>query len=177
MTSLNPEFVAQVTRIAEALDRLDYFQLLRIERTASSGQIRSAYHAQAAKFHPDRYHHFGNDDLNRDLTRIAKRISEAYLVLRAEDKRAHYIAAISGSEREANLRYRDEQQRQEKDTAEGTTHQGRQMYHQARAAWNSGDRTGAINSLKMAVVYEPGNEHFATLLAQWREEVQGGENG
>lgn len=64
--------------------KADYYEILEIERTASDGEIKTAYRKLAMKWHPDR-----NPD-NKDAEDKFKECSEAYSVLSDADKRAAY---------------------------------------------------------------------------------------
>jgi curved DNA-binding protein len=61
----------------------DYYETLEVPRTASAEEIRSAYRRLARKYHPD---------VNKepDAEDRFKQISEAYEVLRDDEKRARY---------------------------------------------------------------------------------------
>ena len=61
----------------------DYYEALEVPRTASSEDIRRAYRRLARKYHPDVNKEPGAEDR-------FKHISEAYEVLRDEDKRRRY---------------------------------------------------------------------------------------
>jgi curved DNA-binding protein len=61
----------------------DYYEALEVPRTASSEDIRRAYRNLARKYHPDVNKEPGAEDR-------FKEISEAYEVLRDEEKRARY---------------------------------------------------------------------------------------
>ena len=61
-----------------------YYKTLEVERTASDGEIKSAFRKQAMQFHPDR-----NPNDNAAEHRF-KEINEAYEVLKDPDKRATY---------------------------------------------------------------------------------------
>lgn len=172
MTQLNPQFVAQVTKIREVLDTLDYFQLLRLPYDAIDDEVREGYHQQARTFHPDRYMHLGVDDLVRDLTVITKRIVEAYVVLREPSQRAHYLEGIQGDDRAANLRFQEAQQDDAKERAEGSTQQGRKLIVEATASYDRGDVTGAVQTLKTALLYEKDNQGLENMLAEWTEELK-----
>ncbi len=171
--SLDPAFIKKVQVIAATLDQLDYFQLLALTPEADAATIRAAYHRQARRFHPDRYQHLGDAALVADLTRVSKRVTEAYVVLRDDAKRKRYIDGITGPDRAARLRFgeADEaQERQAKEEETGKTPQVKQFYNSARLAHANGDLQGALKNLKMALMYEPDNSVFKELLVAWSEE-------
>lgn len=62
----------------------DYYELLGVSRDASEGEMKKAYRKQAMKFHPDR------NPGNKEAEHKFKEVSEAYDVLRDEQKRAAY---------------------------------------------------------------------------------------
>ena len=61
----------------------DYYDVLGVERTAGSDQIRKAYRDLARRHHPD-------VSREPDATERFQQINEAYEVLRDEEKRANY---------------------------------------------------------------------------------------
>jgi len=65
-------------------DKRDYYELLGVDRKASTEEIRSAYRKLALKYHPDR-----NPD-DKEAESKFKTISEAYDVLSDEKKRPLY---------------------------------------------------------------------------------------
>lgn len=62
----------------------DYYQILDVERTATTEEIKKAYKKLAFKYHPDR-----NPGDNEAVEKF-KEINEAYQVLGDENKRAQY---------------------------------------------------------------------------------------
>src|SRR5499427_5164348 len=61
-----------------------YYETLSVERTASDGDIKSAFRKQAMQWHPDR------NSGDKDAEHRFKEINEAYEVLKDGDKRAAY---------------------------------------------------------------------------------------
>ena len=64
--------------------KVDYYELLEVQRTASDGELKSAYRKLAMKWHPDR------NPGNKECEAKFKEINEAYDVLKDEQKRAAY---------------------------------------------------------------------------------------
>src|SRR3954463_14427583 len=64
--------------------KADYYELLEVTRSASDGELKSAYRKLAMKWHPDR------NPGNKECEAKFKEINEAYDVLKDEQKRAAY---------------------------------------------------------------------------------------
>ncbi|NQY43504.1 MAG: molecular chaperone DnaJ [Legionellales bacterium] len=65
-------------------DKQDYYQLLGVERNASSSEIKRAYRKLAMKYHPDRNAGSAEAELK------FKQIKEAYEILSDNEKRSRY---------------------------------------------------------------------------------------
>ena len=62
----------------------DYYEVLEVTRTVNDGELKAAYRKLAMKWHPDR------NPGDKDCEHKFKEISEAYEVLKDEQKRAAY---------------------------------------------------------------------------------------
>src|SRR5579875_1235135 len=70
--------------MATSTMKRDYYEVLSVERTASDGEIKTAYRKLAMQYHPDR------NPNNPAAEEKFKECSEAYAVLSDADKRAAY---------------------------------------------------------------------------------------
>ncbi len=70
--------------MATSTMKRDYYEVLSVERTASDGEIKTAYRKLAMQFHPDR------NPNNPQAEEKFKECSEAYAVLSDGEKRAAY---------------------------------------------------------------------------------------
>jgi len=148
---------AQIRALARMLDRMDYYKLMRLERTANSTQIRESFHRLRRLLHTDRYM---NDEADvRDAAdRISKRINEAYVVLRSS-RRAVYDKALA----QGTLRYSEELEssaREESEADRGRTPNGRRFFALVVEDERRGDHAKALANLKMALAFEPQNPAF-----------------
>src|ERR1700742_5005827 len=70
--------------MATATMKMDYYEVLEVERTASDTELKAAYRRLAMQWHPDR------NPNNPEAEEKFKACSEAYQVLSDPDKRAAY---------------------------------------------------------------------------------------
>jgi len=68
----------------------DYYTVLGVSRLAKPDEIKSAYHAHARRFHPDRFHGDANKMLHARVEAIFTRVAQAYETLRIRSARATY---------------------------------------------------------------------------------------
>ncbi|MEW5852438.1 MAG: DnaJ domain-containing protein [Myxococcota bacterium] len=87
---LGREKTRRVMAVYRLLDRLDLYQLLGVERTASADDVMAAFHALSLEFHPDRYTWLPSGALRDRLTAIYRRVTEAFRVLSDPQERAAY---------------------------------------------------------------------------------------
>jgi len=170
---MDPQFLIEVEALAGALAELDYFGILKVPQTAGAADIKEAYYRESRAYHPDRFAAVPSDVLRERVGRIYRRINEAYTVLRDDQKRAKYLADVTGPERAQKLRFTeaDEQQVREEQKKKleeqlGTTPNGRKFYAAALADVAAERWDAAERALRSALMYEPGNAKFKETLAQ-----------
>ena len=130
----------EVRALAKLVDELDYYQLLELDRSAPASAIKQAYYAVSRKLHPDANRQLVGAERDA-LARIAKRISEAYQVLRDQRRRQAYDAQLAGGQRRIAL---------------------------AEADLDKGDLQSAARNMKMALTFEPANDGFKKVAEQIR---------
>ena len=170
---MNIEFIMEVEQRAAALERLDYFEVLRLPQTAGADEVKAAYYRESRTYHPDRYAALPSPQLRDLIARIYRRINEAYTVLRDDAKRQRYLADVTGPERERKLRFTEaeesavkEEQKRKLEEQYGRTPNGRKLYAAALKDADGKRWDAAERSLKAALMYEPENAKFKELLAQ-----------
>ncbi len=165
MSGLAP---AELRALANVIDELDYYELLEAPRGASASALREAYHAASRRFHPDANRHL-DTDLRGAVERIAKRVTEAYSVLRDPRRRRLYDEALGAGRRRLQLvESAAEAGRRSRDEREGRTPHGRRLFAQATSDLARGDVSGAIRNLQLALTYEPANDGFRAQLEELR---------
>jgi len=152
---------AEIKALAGLLDELDYYQLLETEPGCKASELKRAYYGVSRRFHPDANRHRPND-IRQAAEQIAKRITEAYSVLRDPRRRKVYDGRLSGgngarlqlaeAEAEADRKHIEERM--------GGTPNGRRFFTLATGDIDRGDLASAERNLKMAVTYEPSNPYF-----------------
>jgi curved DNA-binding protein CbpA len=162
-----PVFFAEAEMRAGSLEQLDYFQLFQLPIAATPREIKEAYYRESRLYHPDRFGPLPDPELKERLTAIYKRITEAYVVLRDDKKRAKYLADLAGPEREKKLRYTEasevEQKAESKKALEeqvGTTPKGRECFKNGLKEQEARRYEAALRQFKMASMYEPSNARY-----------------
>jgi DnaJ-class molecular chaperone len=161
----------EIRALDAILDELDYYRVLEVPADAPGSEIRRAYHRATRRFHPDGHRDLA-PDLQPVLGRIAKRIAEAYSVLRDPRRRRVYDQGLAsgGSTVRMPLVAADaEAERKSREAREGRTPNGRRYFVLAQGDLARGDRAAAERNLRTALTFEPDNAAFKALLQQLRD--------
>jgi hypothetical protein len=80
----------EIERVAASVDRLDYFELLGVERTATGAEVSKAFMGLAKRWHPDRLP-AELADLKVTCATVFAKLNEAHATLSNDEKRAAYL--------------------------------------------------------------------------------------
>ncbi|MEL7369165.1 MAG: DnaJ domain-containing protein [Myxococcota bacterium] len=169
--NVHPHWARETKRVARGLNRLDYYEVLGAGQEASFDELKRQYHLLQRTYHPDSFFTSPDEDLKAAVLAIAKRVAEAYVVLKDPQKRTQYTAGINSPERAQKLRYTDESEQEKRKANQertGRTPQGRQLWRKAQDALKRGDTASAVRDLKTALLFEQGNPLFTDAIAELR---------
>ena len=156
-------FEIEAQALAQILDELDYFQILKVGHNASPAEIKGAYYRESRAYHPDRFFQLEGGDLKDAIGKIYKRINEAYVCLRDDVRRSKYQVDIAGPERARKLRFieaSENELKKDKEQEIGTTPQGRKFFMAGLQDMAAQRFAAAERNFKMAITYEPANPNY-----------------
>ena len=161
--AVDEAFEIEAQALAQIMDELDYFQILKVAMNAPPSEIKVAYYRESRTYHPDRFFQLPAGELKEAISRIYKRINEAYVCLRDDARRTKYLVDINGTDRAKKLRFveaSEQELKKDKEQEIGTTPQGRKFF-MAGLQDMAGQRFAAAErNFKMALTYEPGNVNY-----------------
>ncbi len=163
----------EIKALAKLIDELDYYQLLHIEPGASASSVKAAYYATSRAFHPDANRHL-DSELRAAVATIAKRITEAYAVLRDPRRRSAYDERLAKGEG-VRMQLAEAQAAANRKASEdllGKTPQGRQYANLALADLGKGDLEAAVRNLQLALAFEPDNASLKQKLEDTRKQLR-----
>ena len=165
----------EIKALARLVDDLDYYDILGTQRGATASSLRDAYHAASRKFHPDGHRHL-DGELREAVERIAKRVTEAYSVLRDPRRRKLYDERIAlGAKTAVRMQLVEaaaEAGRRDSEERGGKTPNGRRYFTLAQNDLAKGDLAAAARNLHMAATFEPANDLFKQKLAEVRAKLR-----
>jgi curved DNA-binding protein CbpA len=164
----------------DPLQALDYYTLLQVPNTASSDEVRRAFHRFAAKYHPDRFAGAGADTVKVErASEIYRRGAEAYKVLTDSLRRKQYDAGLA----EGRLRF-DATAPTVAETPEVgqwpikvKSPLARPFAIKAEQLYKTGDFGNAKMNLKLALQKDAGNQQIQRLLEDIERRLASGGRG
>jgi len=164
---------AEIKALAGLLDELDYYQLLEARREASTSELKQAYYQLSRRFHPDVHRH-QMAEVRGAAERVAKRLTEAWSVLRDPRRRRSYDAKL-GTGDGVRIQLAEAEAVADKRSVEerlGTTPNGRRYFTLAHTDIDRGDLKAAVRNLQMALTFEPQNSFFKQKLDELKKQLR-----
>lgn len=156
---MDPDIIVKYDILAHVIDEMDYYQILKVAPTASPAEVRNAFHAESREFHPDNFMAVSDPEIREKVLKIAKRITEAYTVLREHDKRRRYDALLALPDGRRKIRFTEEDDQKKPQAEEAIkSPQARKLFQQGMLDLKAGRFAQAEKSFKLAMMYEPANE-------------------
>jgi curved DNA-binding protein CbpA len=100
---LDAEVRREVLLTYRALDRMDHYALLHVDRTADRKALKRAYYDLAAKFHPDRYFRKKLGSFKARMEAVFGRATLAHDTLTDKTRRAEYDAYLEEQRRSRGI--------------------------------------------------------------------------
>lgn len=159
-----------IDRLHQALDRLNYYELLQVDSDADEATLKMAFHRQSLVLHPDRYARLRHSHAHayERINTIYKRLTEAQRVLCDPGLRARYNMGLQ-QRGELRLSQSRASQREEKELAMCRTEAARSLVLQSLDMRSLGDLEAAEPPMAEACAAEPDNEELARVLAAIRK--------
>lgn len=168
---------ATIERLYEEIQFQDHWQVLGIERNASSEQIKQGFFRGAKQYHPDKFRHITEPEFQEKLSFIFRRINEAYETLSSSESKERYEAL-----REKEGQYAESRQDQptEARTASRTSREdAASLYQRAKRAFDAADYWTSIELARQAVDLAPDVATHYHLLGlalaknpKWRQDAE-----
>lgn len=154
---MNNLSVEEIIILSEAIDEMDYYQILKIEPDATATDIKEAYYREIKVFHPDNFINIKDPELKGRILKISKLITEAYMVLRDFDKRKRYDQQLAKGRGPENIRYKEDETKEEV-KEDINSPQAKRLYNQALLDIKENRFQDALKNLKLALAFEPGSQ-------------------
>lgn len=156
---MDPDIIVKYDILSQVIDEMDYYQVLKVPPTAGPAEIKAAFHTESREFHPDNFMGVTDPGLREKVLKIAKRITEAYTVLREHEKRRRYDALLALPDGQRKIRYTEEDDQKKPQAEEAIkSPQAKKLFQQGMLDLKAGRFAQAEKSFKLAMAYEPANE-------------------
>lgn len=158
----------ELSTIAEVIEDLDHYRILKVSPMASEDEVREAFHREALQFHPDQY--FSDEDPERAelAKKIYSHLVSAYRELIDPEQRVKYDRKIHGGD--ASTSESSEQDFSEDEITSikrkpsfAQKSPGQKFFQLAEKAYASRDLKSALMNLQIALSADPGNAQYERL--------------
>ena len=156
---LGPEKATKliILAISRNLPKLNYYQLLGIDASASQSQIHAAYRDLSKQFHPDRFFKDTDPEFPHIAKETYKRMVEAFMVLKDPAQRKDYDELLLRTPKNKSIAEAPLLTPFMPHPSGPTTRQGKKFFNLALDALRNRDFDTAKLNLKLALQAEPDN--------------------
>ncbi len=91
------EFLSKVDQLYNSIENLGHYEILGVERYATSKEIATAYYSLSRQFHPDRHFEIPSHDVKGKLVKILYYIDDSYKTLSDTELREQYDRILSST--------------------------------------------------------------------------------
>ncbi len=144
----------RIKKFYEKIDSMNYFQILRVEQSASFEEIRENFYKLSKAFHPDRYFNTDDTELKKMVNKIYKQISEAYNILKNPEYRTKYIKQLNENPSKIRFKFEEEKKIEEKEV----TGPAKKYFVLGMRALDNKNIKNAKLNFKLALSLDPSNE-------------------
>jgi tetratricopeptide (TPR) repeat protein len=158
-SSENEELLAFLARQKDATN---HYEVLELEPSASSSEIKKAYYAMARRYHPDRFHLKSGTQLHSDISTVFANITRVYETLANPHARADYDKTLVRAQKVAETKRRDDAAKDilVKDEDVNEAVRAEACFKQGSAALGQGQSETAARYLAAAVRADPQNATY-----------------
>lgn len=160
--------------LAQADEEVDHYRVLGVERSASSGDIRSAYLKLMKAFHPDNYFNRIEDELQTKLEIAYQKVVSAFDILADQKRRdaydislGHFAGAVDGSSEDVKRKRAELEEYRSKNA--GRIRKAKDLWDAALEDEKAGRLKDARSKVKLAINFDPRNPMFERKLQQLDE--------
>jgi len=159
-----------VEQLFENLERVSYYTILGVSRTAAGVEIQEAFYQRAENLHPDRFYSLSDLELRNKIYEVYKRVAEAYRVLGTPQTRRDYDEGLRRGQ--VRLVRQEREGVNLKQPDEGIAHpQAKRFFRLGLDALRANDLKGAHLNFGFALSMEPGNEQIKARVAELEQKL------
>ncbi len=174
---------AEVERLYQEFQFRDHWQVLEIQRGASTAEAKKAFHRGAKRFHPDRFRRNTDPEFQEKLSFVFRRINEAFEILSSEKSSQSYRALADKETQYEEGQRSSIPSKPSKDdtqaTKRGDLGAAKDLYRRAQEAHDRSDFWQAIQLTQQAIDLAPDRAelyHFLGLALRknpkWRQDAE-----
>ena len=158
-----------IETLHEIVDELDYYQLLRIEKSCAQADISAAFRKESQKLHPDRSRNI--DGLKEKANYIYTAVNEAFRVLKDPDSRLVYDYLVSKGHirvEDTALKTSAQASKSNDPSQAATTEKSKKYWTLALSDFDAKRFESCILNIKFALQFESDNDVFK----EWLEKAK-----